>query len=296
MLCAPKAGVTLAEKRSLTRHLLASGATIKEINAIRTSLSDIKGGRLALACSPASIVTLAISDVVGDEPEVIGSGPTVDASIAPQWLREIAGKYSLQMPDRNALPVEKSSPAESGPFPPTRYEIIARPMDALSAAAAVAEEHGYDAVILGDDIEGEAKTVASMLAAECGRSEYRNRKVALLSGGEVTVSLHAARDGSYGGSNREFALALAMELPASATVAALIADTDGVDGDPGVNGPVAGAFVDSSTLNRGEALGLDARNFLLQHNSGTYFEKLQDEVVTGPTKTNVNDFRMVLIN
>ena len=296
LLCAPIQGINLNEKRTLTKDLLTSGATINEINIVRTCLSDIKGGKLARACWPASVTTLAISDVVGDQPEVIGSGPTVDVSIASGQLQDIANKYDLSLPHEITTLVSDSPAFASQPFPTSTYRIIVRPMDALHAAATVAEKHGYDVVILGDAIEGEAKKVASTIAAECRRGDYKDRKVALLSGGEVTVTFDQSCNASYGGSNREFALALALELPAASRIAALIADTDGVDGRTGRNGPVAGAVVDSNTVNRGAAIGLDANEFLTDHNSGTYFEKLQDEVITGPTNTNVNDFRMILIN
>lgn len=296
LVCAPIDGVTLADKRNLTEQLLASGAGIAEINAVRTCLSDIKGGKLARACSPARVTTLAISDVAGDQPTVIGSGPTVDTAVSPQRVLEIAEQYHLELPRGIVDHAERAAQSVVGEFPPSDYKIIVRPMDALSAAAEVAESNGYEAIILGDAIEGEARSVAAEIAKECTRHDYEKRKVALLSGGEVTVTIDPGANGTYGGSNRELALALAGALPDAPRVDALIADTDGSDGQPGTAGPVAGAFVDSETVARAQAIGLDVDECLRRHLSGTFFEKLNDEFITGPTNTNVNDFRMLLIN
>jgi hydroxypyruvate reductase len=296
LLCAPIAGITLAEKRALTKDLLASGASIEEINTVRIGLSDIKGGGLARACWPATVTTLAVSDVVGDRPEVIGSGPTVDVTVPSQALINIAHKYEIPLPGNTADLVAASAQARSGNFPTSHYEVVVRPRDALAAAATMARQYGYESIILGDAIEGEARNVAATIAAECDKPEYKGRKVALLSGGEVTVTIEPTAGEYYGGSNREFALALALELPDSPPVTALIADTDGADGQPGANGPVAGAVVDSSTVARAKALDLDAKDFLERHDSGSFFARLGDEVVCGPTGTNVNDFRMILIN
>jgi glycerate-2-kinase len=292
LLCAPVMGIDLAGKRALTQDLLASGATIAEINMVRTWLSDIKGGKLARACWPARVTTLAISDVVGDRPEVIGSAPTVDVSIDLDQAQAVANKYDLSFPGEVMPPLFNSAQ----PFPESSYEIIARNMDALVAAASVAEQYGYETVILGDAIEGEARIAATALAGECRKAEYANRKIALLSGGEVTVTIDRSAASTYGGSNREFALALALQLPDSPNIAGLIADTDGIDGQVRNDGPVAGAFVDSSTSSRAAAIGLDMPNFLAEHRSGYFFAELQDELITGPTNTNVNDFRMLLIN
>ena len=296
LLCAPATGISLSEKRAITEELLACGATIDEINIVRTCLSDIKGGKLARACGPARVTTLAVSDVVGDQPEVIGSGLTVDVLVKPEQARVIVDRYHLSLSEDLSALLDGTSSSAALPFPPSNYKIIVRPMDALDAAAKVARHHGYKPVILGDAIEGEARKVASKIAAECGKEEYQGKKVALLSGGEVTVTIDKSIADAYGGSNREFALALAAELPETPHVAALIADTDGVDGQSGVDGPVAGAFVDSRTATRGTAIGLDIQHHLAEHKSGCYFAELQDEFVTGQTNTNVNDFRMLLIN
>lgn len=296
LLCAPATGISLSEKRAITEDLLACGATIDEINIVRSCFSDIKGGKLSRACWPASVTTLAVSDVVGDQPEVIGSGLTVDVSAEPRQVRDIVDRYDLPLSENLSALLDRAPSTTAPPFPTSEYKIIVRPMDALLAAASVVRQHGYESVILGDAIEGEARKVASTIAGECGKTEYHGKKVALLSGGEVTVTIDKPMAEAYGGSNREFALALAAELPKSPHVAALIADTDGIDGQIGANGPVAGAFVDSSTVTRGAAMGLDIQDYLAEHRSGHYFAELQDELITGPTDTNVNDFRALLIN
>ena len=294
LLCAPVKGITLADKRELVDAMFAAGARIDELNTIRTFLSAVKGGRLADACRPAPVTTLAVSDVVGDDPGIIGSAPTVPSDISRDDVRDLLSRYGIEPPDRvrRLLLAPQQKPARPGAN--LDYHIIARPIDALRSAAKLAAEHGYRTRILGDDIQGDAAEEGARMAKLCAR--HSDQKLALLSGGEVTVAFSNGRSAGYGGPNREFALALALNLQAAGNVSALVADTDGVDGQSGGNGPVAGALVDGATVARASERSLDALSHLLGHDSGSFFESLGDEVVTGPTRTNVNDFRMILIN
>lgn len=296
LLCAPAAGITLAEKRATTEALFDAGAPIDDINTVRKFISAIKGGKLAQACWPAKLRTLTVSDVVGDDPEVIGSAPTYPCNVTADQVRAIVARYTLELPRPVIEFIDNapSSPVDAR-LPKTDYVIIARPRDALQAAADCAKSHGYDVEVLGDDIKGEASREAESLAQEIHAAENGNHKLALLSGGEVTVSFTPESRDGYGGPNREFALALANALERD-KVSAIIADTDGLDGQTGANGPVAGALVDSTTISRARAAGLDPEDYLQRHDAGSFFELLGDEIVTGLTATNVNDFRMVLIN
>ncbi len=294
LLCAPAKGVTLTDQRQLVQAMFAAGARIDELNAIRKFLSAIKGGRLASACSPAPVTTLAISDVVGDNPDIIGSGPTVPSYVSRDDVRDLLSRYAIEAPQsvRSLLTAPQEKPALA--HADLNYHIIARPIDALQTAAKLAAEHGYRTRILGDDIEGNAAEEGARMATLC--ANHNDQKLALLSGGEVTVRFSNDQHAGYGGPNREFALALALNLQTAERVSALVADTDGVDGQSGQTGPVAGALVDGGTIARASAHRLDALNHLERHDSGSFFESLGDEVITGPTRTNVNDFRMILIN
>ena len=295
LLCAPVEGITLAEKRATTEALFEAGAPIDDINTVRKFISAIKGGKLAQACWPAKLRTLTVSDVVGDDPEVIGSAPTYPCNVTADQVRAIVARYALELPRPVIEFIEQAAPVADARLPETDYLIVARPRDALQAAADCAKSHGYDIEVLGDDIEGEASREAESLARKIHAAENGNHKLALLSGGEVTVTFAPdSRDG-YGGPNREFALALANALQRD-NVSAAIADTDGLDGQTGASGPVAGALVDSTTISRARAEGLDPEDYLKRHDAGSFFELLGDEIVTGLTETNVNDFRMVLIN
>lgn len=294
---APAAGITLDDKRELTRALLKSGANIVEMNCVRKHLSRIKGGRLAAALAPARIVTLAISDVPGDDPSVIGSGPTVPDATTLEDARKILEKYRITPPPSIAQALR--DPANESPKPGDKafanasLEIVAKPQASLEAAAAIAKAAGYEPVLLGADLEGEARDIAAAHAARAIQYKREGRRVAILSGGELTVTISGK---GRGGPNQEYALALAIALNAEAGIAALAGDTDGTDGGAGSAKDPAGAFVDESTLSRAKARGLDPAGILGQNNSTHFFETLGDLLTPGPTFTNVNDLRAILVD
>ena len=294
---APAAGLTLAEKQAVTSALLRSGADIGEINCVRKHLSRIKGGRLARRAAPARLVTLAISDVPGDDPAVIGSGPTVPDPTTLADARAIVGKYRLDLPPAAtralADPVNESPKPGDGIFAATRYKIVARPADALAAAQACAQAAGYECVLLGDRLQGEAREVAAEHARLARNISAQGRRVAILSGGELTVTL---RGGGRGGPNQEYALALAIHLEGTGGIAALAADTDGTDGGSGRPDDPAGAFVDATTLLRARGLGLDPAAFLADNDSTGFFNAIGDLFRPGPTFTNVTDFRAIVVD
>ena len=294
---APAGGIALAEKQAVTRALLRCGATIGEINTVRKHLSRIKGGRLAAHATPAQIVTLAISDVPGDDPAVIGSGPTVPDPTTLADARAVVARYGLALPP--SVTAALADPANESPkpgnvaFDDARFELIARPADAFAAAAARAQALGYRCMMLGDRLEGEARDVAAEHAALARRIKADGGRTIILSGGELTVSI---RGHGQGGPNQEYALALAAALEGAAGIAALAADTDGTDGGGGHPEDPAGAYIDAGTLEKARATGLDAAAFLLNNDSTTFFARLGDLLVPGPTYTNVNDFRAILID
>lgn len=294
---APAAGITLDDKRELTRALLKSGANIVEMNCVRKHLSRIKGGRLAAALAPARIITLAISDVPGDDPSVIGSGPTVPDATTLNDAKKILEKYGITPPASIAQAL--SDPANESPKPDDKafanasLEIVAKPLASLEAAAAIAKDAGYEPIMLGADLEGEAREVAAAHAALAIDHKRAGRKVAILSGGELTVTIKGK---GRGGPNQEYALSLAIALNAEAGIVALAGDTDGTDGGAGSAEDPAGAFVDESTLSRAEARGLDPAGILGQNNSTRFFEELGDLLTPGPTFTNVNDLRSILVD
>ncbi len=302
---APAAGLTLAEKTALTRGLLKSGADIHEMNAVRRHLSRIKGGRLrAAAANAGAFVTLAISDVPGDDPETIGSGPTVAdpttlagacaviARRAPRMeelgLAVPRGVYSTLEDEANETPKPGAAL-----FARDRYQIIATPVAALAAACAIAQARGYEVENLGDRVTGEARDVATAHAASARRARADGRRLAIISGGELEVTVRN-RTGK-GGRSQEYALALACALDGLAGVSALAADTDGIDGGEGRVDDPAGAVVGHDTLSRAAARHLNAQNSLDNNDATTLFEALGDLVHSGPTHTNVNDFRVILV-
>ena len=296
LLPLPLPGLTLDDKQAVNRAMLASGATISEMNCVRRHLSAIKGGRLAAACHPARVIALAMSDVPGDQPLDIASGPTVADPTTCQDALAIVRRHRLALP-LAAMDLLESGRGESvKPGDPrlARAEIrmIATPQAALEAAAAVAAEAGYAAHILGDALEGEARDVAKVIGGIALQTAARHQPFAppcvLLSGGETTVTV---RGQGRGGRNVEFLLSLALTLDRRDGIHALAGDTDGVDGQE----EIAGAVLAPDTLARAEALGLRARERLDDNDAHTFFETLGDSVVTGPTRTNVNDFRAVLI-
>ena len=297
LLPLPAPGLTLQHKQALNRALLASGATITEMNCVRRHLSAIKGGRLAAACHPARVLTLLISDVPGDDPMDIASGPTVaDPSTCADALA-ILQRYAIAVPDEVSQVLRSGQGESIKPGDPRLADcetrMVAAPQMALEAAAAVAREAGYTPFILGDALEGEASDVGTVLAGIARQVAVRSQPVAppcvLLSGGETTVTL---RGSGRGGRNVEFLLALGVALNGQPRVHALAGDTDGVDGQE----ELAGAWLAPDTLARAWALGLRPREHLANNDGHGFFEALGDSVVTGPTLTNVNDFRALLID
>lgn len=296
LLAAPAAGVTLAEKRAITSALLKSGAAIGEINCVRKHLSAIKGGRLAAVAWPASVLTLAISDVPGDDPAVIASGPTVaDPTTVHDALR-VLDLYGIALADSlrtRLLSGELETPKPGDPrLAKSEFRLIASPRQMLEAAATAARQLGITPLILGDAIEGEAREVGKALggmAISCGRHGFPAEKpCVLLSGGETTVTLKGS---GRGGRNSEFLLGLALALDAAPGIHALAADSDGIDGSENN----AGALIGPDTLIRAKKIGLDIRQHLADNDAWGYFSALGDLLVTGPTRTNVNDFRAILI-
>jgi glycerate 2-kinase len=294
---APAHGLTLEEKQATTRALLKSGAAIGEINTVRKHLSRIKGGRLAKRAYPAKVVTLAISDVPGDEPAVIGSGPTIPDPSTLADARAIVARYGLALPE--AVSAALDDPGNETPkpgdevFAGTDYRIVARPADALAAAAEVAKAAGYECVMLGGRLQGEAREVAADHARLARSLRAEGRRAVILSGGELTVTL---RGHGQGGPNQEYALALAIHLGGAAGVSALAADSDGTDGGGGRPDDPAGAFVDATTLTRAQVAGLDPAAFLADNNSTGFFNGIGDLFRPGPTFTNVTDFRAIAVD
>jgi hydroxypyruvate reductase len=264
---------------------------------VRKHLSRIKGGRLARRAQPARVATLAISDVPGDDPAVIGSGPTVPDPTTLEAARVIVAKYRLLLPEAatRALddPANESPKPDEKLFAGTRYQIVARPADALAAAKAGAERAGFDPFIIGDRLQGEAREVAAEHARLARALADARRKVVILSGGELTVTL---RGGGRGGPNQEYALALAIALDGTPGIAALAADTDGTDGGSGRADDPAGAFLDDTTLRRARAAGLDPAAFLADNDSTGFFNGIGDLFRSGPTFTNVTDFRAIVVD
>jgi glycerate 2-kinase len=295
---APAQGITLADKQATTRALLRSRATIGETNTVRKHLSRIKGGRLAARARPARVLTLAISDVPRDDPDVIGSGPTVPDPSTLSAARATVERYGLDVPASIAHALSNAAnetPKAGDPiFRNTEFTIVARPADAFRAAREAAAKSGYDCVFLGDEVEGEAREVAQEHARIARELYAQGRQALILSGGELTVTLH--KHGSHGGPNQEYALALAIALEGMRGISVLAADTDGTDGGSGAPDDPAGAFADGTTAMRGRALGLDPASFLANNNSSQFFAPLGDLLMSGPTFTNVNDFRAILVD
>ena len=301
LLVAPRPGLTLADKRAITQSLLRSGASIAEINCVRRHLSAIKGGRLALAAAPARVLTLAISDVPGDDLATIASGPTVPDPSTLADAQTICARYSIAFPQVGAgetAIAESPLPTETAIWRATDHarcsaRVIATAQSSLSAAAEVARAAGITPLVLGDRIEGEAREVAKALAGIALSCFHAGtplpRPCVLLSGGETSVTL---RDQSgRGGRNTEFLLALAIALDGHPGIYALAADTDGIDGSE----DNAGAVITPDSLKRLRAAGLDARQLLDNNDAYRAFLATDDLIVTGPTRTNVNDFRAILL-
>jgi len=294
---APAAGISFEDKQAVTRALLRSGANIGEINTVRKHLSRIKGGRLARHAHPARLATIAISDVPKDDPSAIGSGPTVPDPTTLADARAIVAKYALVVPEAIASalsdPANESVKPGDTAFARSTFALAARPADSLNAAAASARAAGYEVVSLGDSVEGEARDVAGDHARLARELRTQGKRAAILSGGELTVTI---RGEGRGGPNQEYALALAIALAGMPGVAAIAGDTDGTDGGAGSADDPAGALVDGETVSRAKDFGLDPAAFLADNNSTGFFAALGDLLVPGPTYTNVNDFRAILVD
>ena len=297
LLSAPAPGITLDDKQALNKALLRSGASIDEINCVRKHLSAIKGGRLAVAAAPARIVSLIISDVPGDDPSVIASGPTTPDATTLADARAVLERYGIAAPP-SVVALLKDAKAETPKpgdpaFARTETRIIAAPQASLEAAAEIAAKAGYRPLILGDAIEGEAREVGKVMAGVARQVAVHGQPApppcVLISGGETTVTV---RGTGRGGRNVEFLLSLAVALDDRPGIFAIAGDTDGTDGAE----EVAGAIITPDSLARAKRLGLNARALLADNDAHRFFRALGDQVVTGPTLTNVNDFRAVLIN
>jgi glycerate 2-kinase len=296
LLAAPVPGLTLADKQAINRTLLACGANITEMNAVRKHLSAIKGGRLAAAAWPARVVTLAISDVPGDDPAVIGSGPTVPDATTFADARALIARYGITPPASVAarLAQDDDETPKPGSLTNVEFRMIATPMMALDAMAVKSRALGLTPVILGDALEGEAAQMGTVMAGIARSIRVHGQPVpppaVLLSGGETTVTMSGNTTGN-GGRNTTFLLGLAIALDGAPGIWAMAGDTDGIDGMD----EIAGALLAPDTLLRARAKGLDARTMLAGHDSHGFFGAMGDLIVTGPTLTNVNDIRAILI-
>lgn len=302
LLTLPADGLTLPEKQAINQALLASSANIAEINCVRKHMSRIKGGRLAVACSPAQLLTLAISDVPGDDASVIASGPTVPDATSCADALAVLIRYKISVPQHltamlSSGALETPKPGDPA-FEKTQVKLIATPRQSLQAAADAARAAGIAAYILSDEMEGESREVAKVHAA-LARAVARHgqpfeKPCVILSGGETTVSVRPKPVGAprgKGGRAGEFCMGLAQALQGQAGVYALAADTDGIDGVP----DNAGAWVDPATLSKALDAGMKLEDYMDRNDSYGYFAVLDDLFITGPTFTNVNDFRAVLI-
>ncbi len=297
LLALPAPGLDLAAKQAVNRALLRSGAGIHEMNCVRKHLSAIKGGRLAAAAAPAQLVTLMISDVPGDDPAVIASGPTSPDPSTSADAQAVLARYRIEPPPTVAAwlrdPAAETPKPGAVAFARTRTVMVATPQAALEAAASVAREAGVIPVILGNAIEGEAAEVARVMAGiarQCAaHGQPASAPCVLISGGETTVTV---RGGGRGGRNAEFLLGLAVALDGHPGIHAIACDTDGIDGTE----DNAGALLSPSSLTRAAELGINARDCLADNDGYGFFSALGDLVTTGPTRTNVNDFRAILIN
>lgn len=293
---APAGTLTLAEKQGITRALLKSGATISEINTVRKHLSAIKGGRLVRMASPAPVLTLAISDVPHDDPSIIASGPTVPDPSTLADARAIIEKYRIELPESARILL--NDPANETPkpgdpvFSKSEFRLVARPAQSVEAAAEIARKAGYDVQNLGADLEGEARQVAALHARFARDAAKSGQRLVLLSGGELTVTVTG---NGRGGPNQEYALALALELGGHRGIIALAGDTDGTDGGGGNADDPAGALIDETTLERAAVKGMNPAAFLANNDATGFFEQLGDLLTPGPTGTNVNDLRAIII-
>ena len=302
LLALPADGLSLEEKQGINKELLASGANIAEMNCVRKHLSRIKGGRLAAACTPARVVTLTISDVPGDDASIIASGPTVPDATRCADALAILQRYGIDVPDAVKVKLEQGALETPKPGDPLfdghEVHLIATPRQSLQAAAEAARAAGLTAYILSDEMEGESREVgkvhAALARAVALTGEPFQKPCVILSGGETTVTIRKQLPGTpkgRGGRAGEFCLGLALALQGQPGVYALAADTDGIDGVE----DNAGAYVAPSTLERAEAAGMKLDTYLDRNDAYGYFDRLGDLVFSGPTYTNVNDFRAILV-
>ena len=295
LLALPAPGITLEDKRSISKALLRSGATIGEMNCVRKHLSAIKGGRLAAACAPAKLVTLIISDVPGDDPAVVASGPTVPDPTTLADAANVLDRYSIDVSEnvrRHLADSHNESPKPGDAvFERSSVQIIATAQQSLDAAANIAKDGGYTPLVLGD-LEGEARDVALVHAGIARQVAKHGQPCAppcvILSGGETTVTV---RGNGRGGRNAEFALSLAIALHGQANIHAIACDTDGIDGTE----DNAGCMLTPASLERAQAAGLDPAEYLQNNDGYGFFAAIDGLIVTGPTRTNVNDFRAIVI-
>jgi glycerate 2-kinase len=295
--CQPVDGVSFAAKQALTKQLLRAGAPIGDMNIVRKHVSRIKGGKLAAAAYPARLLTLAISDVPGDLPTSIGSGPTVADPTTLADARAVLARWGIEpspeIAAALATPVNETIKFGDRALSTSACQIIAAPRASLEAAAKQARALGYDIDSLGDALEGEAREVGRAHAALALAAGAKGRRVAILSGGEFTVTVTG---NGTGGPNQEYALGLAMALDGAPGICGLAADTDGIDGGSGAASDPAGAMVFPDTLARAGDVNLNAATFLANNDSSRFFGAIGDLVEVGPTQTNVNDFRIILVD
>ncbi|HEX7792536.1 MAG TPA: glycerate kinase [Afipia sp.] len=294
---APADGISFAQKQAMNKSLLRSGAPIGEMNTVRKHLSRIKGGRLARAAAPAQVLTLAISDVPFDDPATIASGPTVPDTTTLADAREIVARYGIKADEAviaalNDPRNESCKPGDAA-FAHSDFRIIARPQESLDAAVAVARNAGYEIVALGADLEGEARDVAAAHAQIALKARAEGRKLAILSGGELTVTV---RGNGRGGPNQEYVLALTSLLAGMSGISVLAGDTDGADGGAGHPTDPAGAILDQRTFVKIRELKLDPKAYLDNNDATAFFLATGDLLNTGPTLTNVNDVRIILVD
>jgi glycerate 2-kinase len=293
LLCLPVNGVSVEDKRAVNRALLKSGAPIDEMNCVRKHLSKIKGGRLAAAAFPAQVLTLVISDVPGDDLSAVASGPTLADETTFAQARAIIKKYSIDLPDSVKAHLATSTDETPKHIANSVAHCIASPQHSLEAAARLAQAAGYAPLILGDAIEGEARDVGIVLAGIAQHIKKNGQPIAapcaIISGGETTVTVKGS---GAGGRNVEYLLSLALKLNGATRIHALAADSDGIDGAR----DVAGAIISPDTLQRARNAGMDPWAFLTNNDGHSFFEKLGDQLITGPTLTNVNDIRIILVD
>lgn len=291
LLTLPIEGISLAQKAAVNKTLLHSGAPIGAMNAVRKRLSAIKGGRLAVSAWPARTVTLAISDVPGDHIATIASGPTVAEATDRSHIDAILARYNIELPADIYAAMQEPPPADHPAFAASQTALITRPADMIAAVQKAVRHAGHNAISLGADVEGESRDVAREHATMVRAMRERGETGLIISGGETTVTIRPGERCGSGGRNSEYALALALELEGMANVWAMAADTDGIDGTENI----AGCTIEPNTLARARAAQLDPAAMLAGHDSATLFAALGDVLKPGPTRTNVNDVRVIWV-